>query len=142
MAAHAQSTSRLTSHFLLDEPPHGPFSMLLAHREIGHIPPVVWMMQLPHPTHFSDHNPCSSGTPNMPVFSPGKHRCSGYMSPIVWAPSEHAIDSTRSEESIFSSTSFTHSFSHCLSTTRPSSSCFRPCFLFLIFSAETSILTS
>src|SRR5512137_2262357 len=100
------------------------------------------MIQLPHPTHFSDQTPCSSGTPNMPVLRPGKQRRSGYMSPIVCAPREQAIDSTRSEPSILSSTSLTHSFSHCLSTTSASNSCFLPSFLFFTLRAETSILTS
>src|SRR4030067_37589 len=55
MADHAQSTSRFNSHFLFAEPPHGPFNMLFAHLAIGQMPPVVWMMQFPQPTQFSDH---------------------------------------------------------------------------------------
>src|SRR4030042_2113224 len=136
MADQAQSTSRLTSHFLSDEPPQGPLSMLFAHLEMGHMPPVVCMMQSPQPTHFSDHTPCSSGTPKMPVFSPGNVRCEGYISPIVCAPNEQAMERVMSDPSTLSSTSFTHSFSHCLSTTRPSSSCFLPSFLFFTLRAS------
>ena len=71
MRIQAQSLSGLTSHFPFFCPPQGPLTRLLAHRVMGHTPPVEPSTQSPHILQYSLNIPTRSIWPKNKVLLAG-----------------------------------------------------------------------